>query len=302
MQINRLFEIVYILLDKKKVTAKELAERFEVSPRTIYRDIETLSGAGIPVYMSKGKGGGVSLLSEFVLDKAVITEKEKEEILSALKAVGTVKLGEEDTTLRKLGSLFGGTDVDWIEVDFGAWSDGRKESVLFQTIKEAILNKRIVHFSYVGVNGQTMKRDVEPLRLCFKGGAWYLYGYCRKRDDCRFFKLKRINGLLTGEETFQRTCPEPVLVNRQRDFRPEMVKLKLKIEKEAAYRVYDEFEIYERLEDGSFLAEIDFPKGEWLLYYILSFGKSLEVLEPEEIRQQVEEELEKILEKYVGKN
>lgn len=87
MQINRLFEIVYILLDKKRVTSRELAERFEVSSRTIYRDIETLSAAGIPVYMSKGKGGGISLLPDFVLNKAVITDEEKEEILSSLKAV-----------------------------------------------------------------------------------------------------------------------------------------------------------------------------------------------------------------------
>lgn len=301
MQINRLFEIVYILLDKKRVTAKELAEHFEVAPRTIYRDIETLSGAGIPVYMSKGKGGGVSLLSEFILDKAVITVKEKEEILSSLKAVGAVKPGEEDTALRKLDSLFGGSDTDWIEVDFGAWSDGRKEAALFRVIKEAILNKRIVHFSYAGINGQIIDRSVEPLRLCFKGGAWYLYGYCRKRNDYRFFKLKRIKDLMIKEETFLRTCPEPVLVNQQRDFRTEMVSLKLKIEKEAACRVYDEFEMYEQLDDGSFLVKIDFPKGEWLMYYILSFGKSLEVLEPEEIRKQVAEELNKVLDKYVGR-
>lgn len=92
MQIHRLFQIVYILLDRKIVTAKELADYFEVSTRTIYRDVETLSGAGIPVYMNKGKGGGITLLPEFVLNKAVITEKEKEEILSSLNAIGAVSL------------------------------------------------------------------------------------------------------------------------------------------------------------------------------------------------------------------
>ncbi len=141
MQINRLFEIVYILLEKEKVTARELAERFEVSARTIYRDIETLSGAGIPIYMSKGKGGGVSLLPGFTLNKAVITEGEKAEILSALKALDAVKPEEKTTALRKMGSLLGESGYDWIEVDFGIWSDRKREETLFNDIKRQSLKK-----------------------------------------------------------------------------------------------------------------------------------------------------------------
>lgn len=301
MQINRLFEIIYILLDKKRVTAQELAEHFEVSPRTIYRDIETLSGAGVPVYMSKGKGGGVSLLSEFVLNKTVITETEKEEILSSLKAMGTVRLGEEVTALRKLESLFGrfgDSNTDWIEVNFGAWSDGKEEADFFRSLKKAIIGKRVVHFSYASVKGQMTGRDVEPLRLCFKGGAWYLYGYCRERRDYRFFKLKRIRGLEETEEIFKRIYTEPILGKQQHVYQKKIVDLKLKIEREAAYRVYDEFETYEQLEDGSFLAEIKFPDDEWLLYYIFSFGRNAEVIEPVEIRNRVQVELNKMLEKY----
>lgn len=299
MQIHRLFEIVYILLDKKKVTARDLAEHFEVSQRTIYRDIETLSGAGIPIFMSKGKGGGVSLIPEFVLNKAVITEAEKEEILSSLKAVDAVRLGEEETVLRKLGSLFGESRADWIEVDFGAWSDGKREEVLFQRIKESIIGKNVIRFSYANVKGQVTEREVEPLKLCFKGEAWYLYGYCRKRNDCRFFKLKRIRDLNMTEEIFYRKCQETVLKSQQKNYRAETVKVKLKIQKETAYRVYDEFENFEQLEDGSFFVQIEFPKNEWLMYYLISFGPYLEVMEPEEIRNQLQEELRKILQKYI---
>lgn len=298
MQINRLFEIVYILLEKRKATAKELAEHFEVSVRTIYRDIEILSGAGIPIYMSKGKGGGVSLLSEFVLNKTVITETEKEEILSALKAVDAVKLGEEDSALRKLGSLFGESQSDWIEVDFGFWADGKREERLFQDIKEAIIGKKVIRFSYASVKGQETEREVEPLKLCFKGESWYLYGYCRKREDCRFFKLKRIRKLQLTEETFMRSCGVQVLKRQQENYRQETIKLKLKIAREAAYRVYDEFENYEQMEDGSFLVEIRFPKGAWMFYYLISFGRHLEVLEPEEVRKQLKDELNKILDIY----
>lgn len=298
MQINRLFEIIYILLEKERVTAKELAEHFEVSTRTVYRDIEILSGAGIPVYMSKGKGGGVSLLPEFVLNKAVITEEEKAEILSALKAVDAVKTGEEDGALRKLGSLFGDTGSDWIEVDFGCWADGKREETLFLNIKRAIIEKKALTFTYVSVKGEETERTVEPLKLCFKGEAWYLYGYCRQRRDCRFFKLKRIRKLLLTDETFQRSCRETVLKRENNEYAGETLKLRLKIAKEAAYRVYDEFENYERTEDGGFLVDLCFPRNDWLFYYLISFGEYLEVLEPEEARAQLQEKLKKITEKY----
>lgn len=132
MQINRLFEIVYILLKQESVTAKKLAERFEVSTRTIYRDVDTLSEAGIPVYMSKGKGGGIALLPEFVLDKTFITEMERKEILSSLYAIKSVDLENTSAILQRLGNLFGSVDADWIKVDFGFWSDGEREAELFQ--------------------------------------------------------------------------------------------------------------------------------------------------------------------------
>jgi len=185
MQINRLFEIIYILLDKKRVTSKELAEQFEVSARTIYRDIEILSSAGIPVYMSKGKGGGISLLPEFVLNKAVLTDQEKTNILSSLKAVSAVKFNETDTALRKLNNLFGESNTDWIEVDFSSWAAAQNETETFNIIKAAILGRRIISFSYASAKGQQTTREAEPLKLCFRSGAWYLYGYCRLRCDCR---------------------------------------------------------------------------------------------------------------------
>lgn len=299
MQINRLFEIVYILLEKEKVTARELAERFEVSTRTVYRDVEALSGAGIPIYMSKGKGGGVSLLPGFTLDKAVITEGEKAEILSALKALDAVRPEEKTTAFQKMGSLLGESDYDWIEVDFGKWYDQNAAQLLFQEVKKAVIEKRVVRFSYANAKGQISEREAEPLKLCFKGEAWYLYAWCRQHGEERFFKLNRIRKLELTEKTFGRTCKDSVLKRQQQNYQTERIHLKLKIAKEAAFRVYEEFESYEVLADGSFLAEMDFPAGEWVFYYLTSFGKALEVLEPEEVREKLKKELEKILEKYL---
>lgn len=298
MQINRLFEIVYILLDKKTVTSRELAERFEVSTRTIYRDIETLSSAGIPVYMTKGRGGGISLLPDFVLNKAVITEKEKEDILSSLKAVNAVNLSKTDTALNKLSSMFGESNADWIEVDFSPWEGAQNETETFNTIKSAILGKKIISFVYASAKGQNTARQVEPLKLCFKSGAWYLYGYCKSRSDFRFFKLRRIRKLCVTEQNFSRKSP-PRIFSGNNVFQEEYVKLKLKLSPQAAYRVYDEFESYEQQDDGSFIVEITYPKGQWIYYYITTFGRHCEVLEPEDVRNYVEAELKKTLKNYI---
>ena len=115
LQINRLLEIVYALLRQKTVTAKELAERFNVSQRTIYRDIDTLSLAGIPVYTEKGKNGGISLLPEFVLSKSFLSEQEQNEILSALQGLSNIKTAETNQVLQKLSSIFNKSAANWLE-------------------------------------------------------------------------------------------------------------------------------------------------------------------------------------------
>jgi predicted DNA-binding transcriptional regulator YafY len=298
MQINRLFEIIYILLRKQNVTAKELADKFEVSTRTIYRDVETLSAAGIPIYMSRGKGGGVSLLSDFVLDKTVMTDEEKENILSSLRAVSAVDLSDENKTLQKFSSLFGESYADWIEVDFSTWSNFNDEALLFQTLKAAIFKKRVVIFQYSSVKGEQSTRKVEPLKLCFKSGAWYLYGYCNDRLDFRFFKLRRIKKLEVTGDTVKHKAPGRVL-KTENYFNEEYVKLKLHLSSDVTYRVYEEFETFEKLEDGSFIAEIDYPKGEWIYYYILTFGENCEVLEPEDIRKEMKSHLQNMINLYM---
>ena len=298
MQINRLFEIVYILLDKKTVTSRELADRFEVSTRTIFRDVETLSAVGIPVYMKKGRGGGISLLPNFILNKAVITDAEKDDILSSLKAVKAINLNKTETTLNKISSLLGESETDWIEVDFSSWTNTQNETDVFNTIKGAILQKHVITFSYSSAKKQTISREIEPLKLGFKGGAWYVYGHCRTRNDTRFFKLRRIRELSVSDEIFQRKTPKQIFLGKK-VFQEDFVILKLKLSEKVAYRVFDEFEDYEQQEDGSYIVEIKYPKGEWIFYYIMSFGSHCQVLEPEFVRKEIQKELEKILEQYI---
>ncbi len=202
MQINRLFEIVYILLKKKHVTAKELSEHFEVSQRTIYRDIEALCEAGIPIYANRGKGGGICLMDQFVLNKSLLTKEEQSDILSALQGLQVTSNIGPSSALSKLRSLFQTDDPDWIEVDFSYWNSREEDRRSFTLLKEAIWNRKVISFRYFNSYGQESFRVAEPLKLLFKGQAWYLSAYCREKQSFRFFKISRMEGLEVSEETF----------------------------------------------------------------------------------------------------
>lgn len=297
MQINRLFEMVYLLLNKKSMTAGELAAHFEVSPRTIYRDVELLSSAGIPIYMTKGKGGGISLLPDFILNKTVLTDGEKSDILSALHAVEAVSLEQTNTAVQKLSSLFGNTNADWVEVDFSGWANANEEAQLFSLLKTAILGKKKVAFKYHSSEGST-QRTAEPMKLCFKGQSWYLYAFCTVRQDYRFFKLRRMKELQPLDEHFERTAPVKIFEGGE-IFQDDFVTITLKLSKKMAYRVYDEFSQYKTLPSGDFIATLTMPRGDWVYQYLATFGEHCEIIEPEDIRLQIKEKLQKTLAQYL---
>ena len=297
MQIHRMLEIVTLLLGGKALTAGALAERFEVSTRTIYRDVEALSAAGIPVYMTKGRGGGIALTPGYVLGKALLTEGERADVLASLKALGSVAPGESDGALKKLGALFGAAAADWIEVDFSSWSDRPGVAEAFSFIKSAILGRRVVRFEYSSGRGETAPRTVEPLKLVFKGQAWYLYGFCRDRQDFRLFKLSRMRSLVKTEQVFSRECPAALVSNPLP--RGEAVEVAIRLPASQAFRVYDEFERHEHLPDGSFLVRANLTRDEGLFQYILSFGEHAEVLEPQEVRAEITERLKITLACYL---
>ncbi len=189
MQTGRLFKITYILLERGAVTARELAERLEVTVRTVYRDVERLSAAGVPVYMERGRGGGLRLLGDFVLDKTVLTREEKDEILSSLAGLSAAGGGASDA-LKKLAALFGGHGADWIEVDFSGWGWSRDMKDLFELVRKAVLTRRALTFEYHGLRGESSVRAVEPLKLVFRGQSWYVYAWCRARKPTVFSSFR----------------------------------------------------------------------------------------------------------------
>lgn len=300
MQMNRLFEIIYILLNKKMVTAKELAEKFEVSVRTIYRDIDMLSSAGIPIYASQGKGGGISLLEDYILNKSVLSEDEQNEILFALQSLTLTQNPETDRVLSKLSSLFNKTITNWIEVDLSPWGSDENRKCEFTLLKDAILNHQIVEFTYFNSSGEKSTRKVEPLKLIFKVNAWYLKGFCLTKNEYRTFKISRIFHIDIKQETFEHRDPDEVSLDEKDQSSQIWIPIKLQISRQGAYRVFEEFTEHEitKNQDGSFTVETSLPEGEWLLHYILSFGANIEVLAPDYIREMIQGKLEDIILKY----
>ncbi len=298
MQINRLFEIVYILLENKTITATELAERFEVSARTIYRDVETLSQAGIPIYMSKGKGGGISLLPDFILNKAVLTEQEKSDVLSSMKAVSAVNLSKNGTALNKLSSMLGKNDSDWIEVDFSSWGYFEKDADYFEKIKTSIIQKLVITFLYASGKSEKLMREVFPLKLVFKGAAWYLYGFCKKRDDFRFFKLRRIDSLSVTDEHFSLESPDKILYGQKIDT-SSYIKTEFIISATMAFRVYDEISTFSIDENGDFICDVYLPDICTICNYAASFGEHCIITSPAEAIDEMKKRLKISLRNYL---
>lgn len=297
MQVSRLFQILYYLMERGSVTARELAEKLEVSPRTVYRDVEALSQAGVPVYSAQGKGGGIRISPGYVLDKSFLTVEERREVLASLQGISALGAGgEQDQVLQKLSSFFGGQQPAWLKIDLSDWSNRHQGA--YELVREAIIHRRAIAFDYYGSNGQLTSRRVEPVQLWFKSGAWYLRAFCRDRGAMRTFKMSRIKRPQALEDTFfpkePEEEPEAVL--------PETIGcFTMWIDPSQAYRVYDSFEEEEitRQEDGSFIVRAAYPVvDDWFYGSILSYGVHGKILYPPELRRQIEEMLKKMLENY----
>jgi len=301
--MNRLFETVYILLNKKSATAKELAEHFGVSRRTIYRDVDALALAGIPVCTEQGKGGGITLMPGFILDKSLLSEDEQREVLSALRGLSGIKIAGADRALEKLSALFNKSAANWLETDFSDWA--LEDGGMFDGFKTAILERRIAEFDYHGASGEKTRRHIEPVRLWFKSRAWYVKGFCLTRQEQRLFKLLRARSLTITDERFaERNLPDiPPLPDPAKDKRLA-VTMKLKIAPEMAHRVHDEFDdsAVEKQGDGGFIASASFLEDDWVYGFLLSFGEHVEVLEPKHVREIIAEKAEKIAKKYRGRS
>ncbi len=298
MKESRLFRILYYILENGRTSAPVLAKQFEVSVRTIYRDIDVISSAGIPIYVTPGRNGGVQIHKNYILNRAMLTDKEKQEILSALQSTSLVNALPGNATLTKLSALFQQPSDNWFEVDFSRWGIKSQDDTSFSLLKKAILSHHAVKIVYVNTNGQKTERTIYPLKMVFKARQWYLKAFCVNKNDFRLFKMSRMLKLHLLSETFvPMEYPNPI-----DDLQKTYPKTVLLFPKEMAYRVYDEFEATEikEIENGSLLVSVEMPQDNWLIGYLLSFGSTVEILEPSWLRKALAIEAEKIYNKNIS--
>ena len=289
LQESRLFRILYYLLDKGHATAPELAEKFEVSVRTIYRDVDAISSAGIPIYATTGRNGGIRFLDHYILNKSFFFFIEKLEILSSLQSLSAVQYPEIDNVLKKLGAIFQIGLTDWIDVDFSRWgSVAESENILFRQLKQAILGNLKIIFDYYNSTGNYSARNVYPYKMIYKDRAWYLYAFCLSRNQNRMFRLSRIKNLILTEVHFERKTdicqyhsafPMPEEIGN-------LIDLELEFTLDVGYRLFDTLDdtAITKHEHG-YTVKLTLPENDWLYDFLMSFGNKVTIIRPEAIRQ-----------------
>lgn len=308
MRIDRMLAIVVMLLNRERITARELGEKFEVSIRTIYRDIEAINQAGVPIVSYLGNDGGFGILENYKIDRQLLTFNDMLAILSALKGVNTTLADREiETAIEKISSLVPKDKTTELELRFeqlvinvSPWGFKDQDQKKLKEIYRAITNCKLLRFEYRNLKGEKDLRIIEPMTLLFKGYAWYMWGYCRLREDFRSFKLSRITELTLLNEEFVRRAH----LNRDFDVPGNQnqipVHLRLKFSPQVRPNVEEYFEAdsiaYQ--EDGYLIVSIDWPEDEWVYGHILSFGENVEVLEPLHIRDIIRSRAAKLYQMY----
>lgn len=304
MKIDRLIGILSYLLQKDKVTAPFLAEKFEVSRRTINRDIEDLCKAGIPLVTTQGKNGGISIMEGYRLDRTLLTSADMQSILTGLRSLDGVSGTNKYRLL--MDKISGGNSAvldssSHIMIDLSSWYKTELEPKI-RLIQNAIEEKKRITFDYFSPKGET-KREIEPYMLVFQWSSWYLWGHCLSRNAGRLFKLNRMQNLQETKMNFINEDPEPfVFTNRNYDAAEVIVKAVF--EAGMKWRLVDEYGVnsFTEQKDGRLLFQFAFTRRDNIISWLLTFGNQVELLEPLELREELEGIVEELLLKYKGKN
>ncbi|GFI61400.1 hypothetical protein IMSAG049_00559 [Clostridiales bacterium] len=298
MKIDRLIGILAILLQKDRVTAPYLAEKFEVSRRTINRDIDALCRAGIPIYTRQGTNGGISIMDNYKIDRLLLTNTEMKDILAGLRGLDSVNGTNHYSQLMEKLSV-GSSDFlsQPVLIDLSSWYKTSLASKI-QLIREAIDTGILLEFTYYSPKGE-QKRIAEPYYLIFRWSSWYVWGWCYNREDFRLFKLNRIDELKMSAKGYEkREVPMPDL-NDKRIF-PGGIAVKAVFEPECKWRLVEEFgpECFEEMADGRLLFHANYTNKENLITWLMTFRDKAVILEPKNIREEIMEAAMKIAMKY----
>ena len=299
MKIDRMIGVLSVLLQQDKVTAPYLAAKFEVSRRTVNRDIEALCMAGIPIVTTRGAHGGISIMEGYKIDRTLLTSSDMQAILAGLKSLDSVSgTNRYARLMEKLSPETPGLSaVDpHILIDLSSWYKSTLSPKIEQ-IHNSIEKGRTVSFRYYSHRGESV-RSIEPYYLIFQWAGWYVWGWCLTRQDFRLFKLNRMTDLKTGEPFSKRPAPLPDLSTGQ-VFPPDF-RVKALVRPEYKWRLIEEFgaDCFTVQPDGKLLFSFGFTDKERLVRYMVSFGEGAELLEPPELRKDIAAFAEKILKNY----
>ncbi len=301
MKLERLMAITMILLNRRRVQAHELADRLEVSLRTIYRDLESLSMAGLPIVSYTGGEGGYEIMDSFRLEKQMLSLNELTAMFTALRGLQSIHAYQEndiERLLDKVGAMVAQAEAGQpgdqarLHLDFAPWKRSDADRSKYQSLQEAVKAQQVVSFAYVSAQGEESERFVEPVGLALKGYAWYLHGYCRHRADYRTFRLSRIYKLQVLEEIFQGR-QAPAMNNRLAAYGADnRIPVVLRFQGNAKRYAMDHFEEgeRERLPDGAILVRSSLPDTAWMIGVLLSFRAEVLIVEPRELALRVRQE------------
>lgn len=308
MKVDRLVSIIMILLEKKRIGAQELADRFEVSPRTIYRDIDAINMAGIPVHSTSGVGGGFEIMPEYKMDKRVFSTAELSALLMGLTNLSGIVRGEELlSALAKVRSFIPADKAKEIDlranqicIDLSPWMGNRNIQPWLETIQTALQERRLLSFSYVDGHGNQTGRTVEPYQLVLKGSHWYFQGYCHERKDYRLFRLSRISNLQMMTETFALRDYQKPILDYSEALEAMQTRIQLRIHKSIMDRVLDfcGFEKFTPDGEDHYLVEYPFIENDYYYDMLLSFGQACECLTPTRIREELKRRAQAIAAMY----
>ena len=302
MKIDRLIGILSILLQEEKTTAPELAERFEVSRRTINRDIEDLCKAGIPIRTAQGTGGGISIMDGYRMDRTILTSKDMQMILAGLRSLDSVSGSSYYSQLMEkiqTGSSEFISGRGSMLIDLSSWYKGSLAPKI-EVIQSAIESRHLIRFEYFAPSGESDRR-IEPYYLVFQWSSWYVWGWCLERKDYRLFKLNRIDKVAEIDKEFIcRNAPMPDL-STEKIF-PGGIKVKALFTPDMKWRLVEEFgpHCFTENDDGRLLFTADYTDMENLVTWLMTFGAKAEVIEPAEARDIIRRNAVETLKIYGG--
>ena len=301
MKVERLYAITVYLLNHGLTSANELAKHFEVSLRTIQRDIDSLCIAGIPVVSLPGSNGGYEISEKYKLDNHFATSDDYSYILAALKGfVSATADANAANTLEKITQLHKEDDQNII-LDFSVLREGEQETL--QKLQSAIAKKRAVSFTYTNNDNETRNHTVEPVAVVYRWYAWYLLAWSKVKNDYRNYKLIRMSNLTITDKaiTKEHESAETILKKAEKTDKRKYTELLIKCKAQARTRVHEYLkgQIVKELADGDALMKLTVIENEqFWLGTLLSLGDEVEVLEPQNIRSRLSEAAEKILSLY----